>query len=170
MKTILSVTLLALAALAMTGCADTTPSKGSQPIAQIPVGPGKWVHVVQDIPLESMIGKRVVLPYGSMGLVANADQAQVVSYSIACTADPFAANDRCAMTVVALIQTSGDGSIKEVPATGTVVDNSDSKPGFRIDFSQSNSKQLVIPAGATATVVFSAPVTLPAGMAMVTAE
>lgn len=162
-KPLHAVMLLAVATLVITGCTDSTPPKGSQSYTQIPVGAGKWVRVAQDIPLETMVGKRVVLPYGPAVLAANSDKSQVVTYSIAFTADPFAANDRCAMTVVALLEMSGDGSIKEVPAKGTVIDNSDSQPGFRIDFSQINAKQLVIPAGATATVIFSESVVLPSG-------
>ncbi len=158
---------LSLMLLALTACATKPqPAAGSQPLAQIPAGPGKWVRVEREIPLEDMVGKRVILPYGSRGLVADADKSQVVTYSIAFTADPFAARERCAMTVVALIQTAGDGTVKEVPAHGSVLDNSDSQAGFRIDFSATNPTQLVIPAGATAAVIFSEPVALAAGMEM----
>lgn len=172
MKHLLTLTLILLVPALLTGlllssCATTPqPAPGSQPLAQIPAGPGKWVKVKEEIPLDTLVGKRVVLPYGAQGLAPGADAAQIVTYSIAFTADPFAANDRCAMTVVALIQTNGDGTTKEVPATGTVLDNSDSQSGFRIEFSKTNPQQLVIPANATASVIFAKPVELIPGMEM----
>ncbi len=159
------VSLFALLAL---GCGSVQRSTPPPAVLNIPVGPGEWAIVEQEIPLESLTTGRLVLPYGA-GSTGRAlkqdlednDPKQVIRYQIVFAADPLAIGDRCALSMKSFQVVRADGSIIEAPAHGHVVDNSDNKEGFRADLSTSNRKQLVIPKGATATVHFSQSVSVP---------
>jgi hypothetical protein len=61
----------------------------------IPAGPGEWVIVEKEIPLESLATGRLVLPYGagSTGRALKQDgekPKQVLRYQIVFAADPLA--------------------------------------------------------------------------------
>jgi hypothetical protein len=162
----LSVLLLALV---VAGCGSAQRASPPPPaVLNIPPGPGEWVIVEREIPLESLASGRLVLPYGAgstgRGLKQDTEQhdpKQVVRYQIAFTADPLAAGDRCALTMTGFQVVHADGSITEAPARGHVVDNSDRKDGFRAELSQADRKQFVIPAGATAVAMFDQAVSVP---------
>jgi hypothetical protein len=131
----------------------------------IPAGAAEWVFVERELPLEAIDPKRLVLPYGagSTGRSLKRDSGlhdpkTVIRYQVVCTADILTADDRCALQIISFQVVFLDNSIIEVPARGTVIDNSDNRPGFRVELSIHNNKQLVIPAHATATVLFDQPV------------
>ncbi len=155
--------------LAIIGCGSVQRSTPQPPaVLTIPTGPGEWVIVEREIPLESITTGRLILPYGAgstgRGLKQDSDvhdPKQVLRYQIVFTADPLAAGDRCALTMTSFQVVHGDGSITETPAQGHVVDNSDHKDGFRADLSQSTPRRLVIPTGATATAQFDQSVSVP---------
>jgi hypothetical protein len=157
-----SVLLIPLV-FALVGCGSVQRSTPPPPaVLNVPIGPGEWVIVEREIPLESLTTGRLVLPYGAgsagRGLKQDTDlhdPKEVLRYQIVFTADPLAAGDRCALTMTSFQVVHADGSIHEAPAKGHVVDNSDHKEGFRADLSQTNRKQFVIPTGATATVHFA---------------
>jgi len=161
--------LLIPLALAVVGCGSVQRSTPQPPaVLTIPTGPGEWVIVEREIPLESITTGRLVLPYGAgstgRGLKQDSDlhdPKDVLRYQIVFTADPLAAGDRCTLAMSSFQVVHADGSITEAPAHGHVVDNSDHKDGMRADLSQTNRKQLVIPAGATATVMFDQSVSVP---------
>lgn len=146
----------------ITACGSV--QRASQPppaVLTIPPGPGEWVIVEREIPLESLKTGQLVLPYGagSSGRALKQDTQehdpkQVVRYQIVFAADPLAAGDRCALNMMSFQVVHADGSIVETPARGHVVDNSDRKDGFRATLSLTDRKQLVIPAGATAVAMF----------------
>ncbi len=151
---------MSLVALLAVGCGTTQRTSPPQPaVLTIPSGPGEWVIAEREIALESLTSGRLVLPYGagSTGRALKQDSEQagsklVVRYQIIFAADPLAAGDRCALTMISFQVVHGDGSLTEVPARGHVVDNSDRKEGFRAELS--TAKRLVIPAGATAITHF----------------
>lgn len=155
--------------LIIVGCGSVQRSKPQPPaVLTIPTGPGEWVIVEREIPLESITTGRLVLPYGAgstgRGLKQDSelhDPKQVLRYQIVFTADPLAAGDRCALTMTSFQVVHADGSITEAPAHGHVVDNSDHNDGFRADLSASTPRHLVIPSGATATALFDQSVSVP---------
>lgn len=158
--------LTAVLALAVLICSCGT-AKSDAPIDPdiIPAGPAHWVRVEHEIRLDSLAGPRLVLPYGAPGAVngsptpgASAAKAAVTGYRVAFKPDPLDRDDRCGLAVLALILVHGDGGTEEIPATGHVVDNSDGLKGLRVEASKLDRKNLVIPAGASAQVVFDAPV------------
>jgi hypothetical protein len=157
---------MSFVALLAVGCGTTQRANPPPPaVLTIPSGPGEWVIAEREIPLESLTSGRLVLPYGagSIGRALkqdseHADPKLVVRYQILFAADPLAAGDRCALTMINFQVVHADGSITEVPARGHVVDNSDGKDGLRVELSSaspSSPKQLVIPAGATAITQFA---------------
>ena len=160
--------LVSLFALVAIGCANAQRSTPSPPATlTIPSGPGEWVIVEREIPLETLSTGRLVLPYGagSTGRALSRDEGgndakQVTRYQIVFAADPLAAGDRCALSMVSFQVVHADGSISETPVQGYVIDNSDRQEGFRAALSIADRKQLVIPAGATATTMFDKPVTI----------
>ena len=161
--------LVSLFTIVALGCGSVQRSSPPPPaVLNIPVGPGEWVIVEREIPLESLTTGRLVLPYGAGSTgralkqdTEESDLKQVIRYQIVFTADPLAAGDRCGLTMTSFQVVHADGSIIEAPAHGHVVDNSDHKDGFRADLSASNRKQFVIPKGATATVHFTTSVSVP---------
>jgi hypothetical protein len=151
-----------VAVLFLAGCGTVQRASSPPPaVLTIPPGPGEWVIVEREIPLDTLTTGRVVLPYGagSSGRALKQDSdlhdpKQVVRYQIVFAADPLAAGDRCALSMTSFQVVHADGSITEARAHGHVVDNSDRKEGFRSDLSVTDHKRLVIPAGATATTMF----------------
>ena len=153
--------LVSLFALAALGCCTAQRATPPPPaVLTIPAGPGEWVIVEREVPLESLTTGRLVLPYGagSTGRALKQDgeqkPKQVVRYQIVFAADPLAPGDRCALSMQSFQVVHADGSITEAPARGHVVDNSDRKDGLRAELSASDRKILAIPAGATATTMF----------------
>lgn len=145
------------------GCGGTVQRATPPPpaVLTIPPGPGEWVIVEHEILLESLGSGRLVLPYGagSSGRALKQDTEQhdpkqAVRYQIVFAADPLAAGDRCALSMMSFQVVHADGSIVEAPARGHVIDNSDRKIGLRAALSTSDRKQLAIPAGATAITMF----------------
>ena len=161
--------LLSIFTLVAVGCGSVQRLSPPPPaVLNIPVGPGEWVIVEREIPLESLTTGRLVLPYGAGSTgralkqdAEGSDPKQVIRYQIVFAADPLAAGNRCAVTMTSFQVVHADGSIIEAPAHGHVVDNSDHKDGFRADLSASNRKQLVLPKDATATVHFTTSVSVP---------
>jgi hypothetical protein len=150
-----------LALFLAAGCGGVQRASQSPAVLTIPPGPGEWVIVEREIPLETLSTGRLVLPYGasSSGRALMPDSSrhnprQVIRYQIVFAADPLAAGDRCALAMTGFQVVHADGSFTEVPAHGHVVDNSDRKEGFRTELSKSDRKRLVIPAGATAVAMF----------------
>ena len=160
--------LMLFAMLLAAGCGSVQHASPPPPaLLTIPPGPGEWVIVEREIPLESLGTGRLVLPYGAgssgRALKQDTDQhdpKQVVRYQIVFTADPLAAGDRCALTMASFQVVHADGSVVETPAHGHVVDNSDRKEGFRATLSATDRKKLVIPAGATAVAMFDQAISL----------
>lgn len=133
----------------------------------IPAGPGEWAIIDQELPLETIIQARLVLPYGAASagrsLKHDSDHGtakDVVRYQVVFKPDPLAAGDRLGLELLAFQVVHADGSITEQPAHGHVIDNSDNLTGFRAALSPASQKQLAIPAHATATVIFDQPVTV----------
>ena len=159
---LLSLCLLAVA------CGSTQRASPPPPATWvIPAGPGEWAIVDHEMPLESLSGPRVVLPYGAASAgralkhdESSGDAKDVVRYQVVFKPDPLAAGDRLGLDLVAFQVVHADGTITETPAHGHVIDNSDRGIGFRAVLSSGTPKQLVIPAQATATVVFDQPVTV----------
>ncbi|MBA3698243.1 MAG: hypothetical protein H0W78_05275 [Planctomycetes bacterium] len=160
---------LALLCLVATGCGNVHRATPQPPaVLNIPPGPGEWVIVERELPLESLTAGRLTLPYGagSTGRALKHDSEQndpkhVVRYQIVFAADPLAAGDRCELSMISFQIVHADGSITESPAKGHVVDNSDRREGFRAELSTANRKQLAIPGGATATTHFAEAISLP---------
>jgi hypothetical protein len=162
----------ALLAAAMAALAVLTSGCGAQrpPGAQadlIPAGRAHWVRVEREIRLDSLAGPRLVLPYGPPGAVPGAATPQaadagaaVTGQSVVFKPDPLDRSDRCGLEVVALRLERADGGSQEIPASGYVIDNSDGLQGLRVEPSKLDRRNLVIPAGATATVVFTSAVPL----------
>jgi hypothetical protein len=158
---------LLLIGLLLMGCGSGDPAR-VPPVDDriIPAGPAEWVIVEQELPLDSLGVPRVVLPYGPASVgrkleTGTSASTDVVRRQVALKPDPLAPGDRCGMEVIAFVLVHADGSTVEVPASGHVVDNSDHREGFRTELSRIDRKRLVIPARATAVVVFDRPVTLP---------
>ena len=130
----------------------------------IPAGAGEWVFIERELPLESINPAQLILPYGagstgrSLKREKDSDPKTVVRFQLACTVEVLTKDDRCALTIVSFQVVHLDGSITSTPASGYVTDNSDDRIGFRFELSIYNKKQLVIPAHATATVIFAEPV------------
>ncbi len=154
--------------LTMAACGSSQRATPQPPATwTIPAGPGEWAIVERERPLESLGIPRLILPYGaaSMGRALKNEEGvssgqDVVRYQVVFKPDPLAAGDRCALELLAFQVVHADGSIRETPAKGHVVDNSDRGTGFRAVLSTMSPSQLVIPAHATATVVFEEPVTV----------
>ncbi len=144
-----------------------TPTPTPPSTQTIPAGPGEWVFVEKEIPLETINTQHFVLPYGagSTGRSLKRDDSlhdpkMVIRYQVVAQVELLTAHDRCNLQISALQAVHLNGAITEFPVTGHVIDNSDDQRGFRVELSLINNKQLVIPAHSNATVVFDHPVTI----------
>ncbi len=159
--------LLTMGALII-GCGKTVQT--AQPLPPeswvIPAGAAEWVFVERELPLEAIDPAQMILPYGagstgrSLKREKDSDPKTVVRYQIVSTAEALTADDRCELIITGFQVVHLDGSITTIPASGYVIDNSDDRRGFRVELSLHNRKQLVIPAHATATVMFAEPVSV----------
>jgi len=139
----------------------------TRPAVLIPAGQGHWVRIDEEIDVETIAQQRVVLAYGpplaaggARGEVPGAPAAEgqggdLIAYRVAAIAHPLEGDERCQMAVIGLVLVHRNGSTEELPAHGYVLDNSDGRRGFRLETSPTDHRRLVIPAHATATVVFS---------------
>jgi hypothetical protein len=132
----------------------------------IPAGPAEWVFVERELPLEAINPAHMILPYGAgstgraLKREKDSDPKTVVRYQIVSTADVFNADERCALTIIGFQIVYLDGTVTTIPASGSVIDNSDNRSGFRVELSLTNRNQLVIPAHANATVMLAEPITV----------
>jgi hypothetical protein len=142
--------------LILAACARPAPTAQE---TTIPAGKGHWISVEQSLDVDSLAGRTLDFEYRVNGSVLYAKSTSVIAkYRLTCTPTPLQPTDRCGMTLTRVTALYADGHEQSQPATGHVNDNSDGREGFRIELSHDLPKTLVIPAGATATVYFDAPV------------
>lgn len=151
------VAALLLAPLALSSC--SAPRTAQEPSDIIPAGRGHWVSTDTELVADDLASHSVTLDYGHNSQLnySDADKHATVGFQAVFHATPLTPPDRCGMDLQSLIVIAGDGTRREVPASGYVIDNSDGQRGFRL---VSSGGHLAIPSGATATVYFSAPVVL----------
>jgi hypothetical protein len=161
--------LLAIALVLIGGCASPqAPERADDPL--IPAGHGHWVRIDEELDVESIARMPLLLAYGpplaaggARDEVAGAGAAtgeggELIAYKIRAIAHPLEHDERCQLEVVGLVLVHRDGRNQELPAHGYVLDNSDGRRGFRLEASPAARDRVVIPAHATATVVFTADV------------
>jgi hypothetical protein len=136
----------------------------------IPAGHGHWVRIDEELDVETIARQRLLLPYGPPlgaggarnevpgAAPAAGEGTDLIAYQIAAIAHPLEHDERCQLEVVGLVLVHRDGRNQELPAHGYVLDNSDGRRGFRLEASPVERTRVVIPAHATATVVFTADV------------
>jgi hypothetical protein len=159
--------VMGVAIMALAACGDTV-QRSDAPTVLIPAGHAHWVRVDDELDAQAIVNRRIILDYGpplSAGGLrmevpgappAEGAGSEVVAYRIAAVAHITDDESRCPLAVVALVLVRRDGQTSDLPAQGYVIDNSDGRKGFRLDVSPSDQRTVVIPAHATATVVFDA--------------
>jgi hypothetical protein len=158
--------LLLIAVVLIAGCAAPQPQAGDDDLL-IPAGHGHWVRIDEEIDVEAIAQQRLLLAYGPP-LAAGGARAEVpgaapaagegsdlIAYKIRAIAHPLEHDERCQLELVGLVLVHRDGRNQELPAHGYVLDNSDGRRGFRLEASPVEHAKVVIPAHATATVVFT---------------
>jgi hypothetical protein len=133
----------------------------------IPAGHGHWVRIDEELDVESIVHQRLLLPYGPPLAAGGArfevpgaapavgEGKDLIAYKISAIPHPLEHDERCQLEVVGLVLVHRDGHNQELPAHGYVLDNSDGRRGFRLEASPIERTRVVIPAHATATVVFT---------------
>jgi len=158
--------ILAIALVLAAGCASSQPQQRVDDLL-IPAGHGHWVRIDEELDVESIARQRLLLAYGPP-LAAGGARDEVpgaapaagegndlIAYKIRAIAHPLEHDERCQLEVVGLVLVQRDGRNQEFPAHGYVLDNSDGRRGFRLEASAVERTRVVIPAHATATVVFT---------------
>jgi hypothetical protein len=160
------VAVLISALVLAAGCASPEPQERADDLV-IPAGHGHWVRIDEELDVEQIARQRLLLAYGPPlasggareevpgAATAAGEGADLIAYKIRAIAHPLEHDERCQLEVVGLVLVHRDGRNQELPAHGYVLDNSDGRRGFRLEASPVDRTRVVIPAHATATVVFT---------------
>jgi hypothetical protein len=147
----------------MAGCSRTPAPVRDAPVEQLTLaqGAGNWVVFEQELALEALIDQTLELPYARTGTGASLPTSQVKRIVLQFHAAPLQPEDRCGLQLRKITVVTADDQEHVVAASGYVTDNSDGLKGMRIEVARSAGTGLVIPARATATVVFDHAVRVP---------
>ncbi len=158
--------LLAITLVLATGCGSSPPQERVDDLL-IPAGQGHWVRIDEELDVEAIARQRLLLAYGPPlaaggarsevpgAAPAEGEGSDLIAYKVRAIAHPLEHDERCQLEVVGLVLVHRDGRNQELPAHGYVLDNSDGRRGFRLEASPNDRTKVVIPAHATATVVFT---------------
>ncbi len=159
MRTLFSL-LLPLAVLALGACGGRSPETHLP--AVIPAGKANWITLEEDQPVDDLIQRELSFAYRLTGhgpavteATSGTQRATLIGRPT-----PLQPADRCGLELLRLRLQSANGTSTEIPVAGYITDNSDGARGFRLELAKHGEPKLVIPANATATVVFTQDVVL----------
>ena len=150
-------------AMVLGGCSKTPAPARNAPVEQLTLaqGAGNWVVFEHEMALEALIDHPLELPYARTGTGASLPTSQVKRIRLHFHPTPLQPEDRCGLQLQKITVVTADDHEHTVAATGYVTDNSDGLKGMRVEVARAGGNGLVIPAQATATVVFDHAVVIP---------
>jgi hypothetical protein len=153
--------LLTLAILALGACGGR--SMDAQLPEVIPAGRANWITLEEDQQVDELMPRELSFAYRITGHGPAVTDATSVTQraTLIGRPTPLQPADRCGLELLRLRLQSAAGTSTEIPVAGYITDNSDGARGFRLELAKQGERKLVIPAGATATVVFTQDVVLP---------